>query len=189
MLDAARQVFAQKGYLNAKISDITKAAGRSPGSFYNYYENKEQLLEALLDQFSTDVVEGALEEKTGDPLDGIRGAVRAYWVNYKKYLPEIIGVFQLSMTDETFAARWRANRAAGIRAILVGLASADRSGSRIDGDPDLLASALVSMLEGFCWTWLAMGGESGVKRPDDEAAIETLATVWYRAVYSDLPKG
>ncbi|MGW5383589.1 TetR/AcrR family transcriptional regulator [Nocardia sp. NPDC003963] len=185
MLDAARQVFAQKGFFNAKISDITEAAGRSPGSFYNYYDNKEQLLQALLEQFSTEVVEAALEAETGDPVDGIRGAVKAYWVTYKKYLPEMIGVFQMSMTDESFATRWRENRAAGIRAILVGLDSAKRAGQPLEGDLNLLASALVSMLEGFCWTWLVMGGETGVERPDDESAIDTLATVWYRTVYTD----
>ncbi|MFW0785441.1 TetR/AcrR family transcriptional regulator [Gordonia sp. CPCC 206044] len=187
MLDAARQVFAEKGYLNAKVSDIAVAANRSPASFYNYYDNKEQILEALLGQFSADILEATLEAKTGDPLEGIRGAVRAYWVSYRRYLPEIIGVFQMSMTDNAFAQRWRANRAAGIRAVLSGLDSAERKGYRITADRDMLASALVSMLEGFCWTWLAMGGEADNNGLDEDAAIEALSVVWYGAVYRTPP--
>ena len=45
--EAARLVFARDGYLNAKISDIAAAAGRSVASFYNYYDTKADLLIAL----------------------------------------------------------------------------------------------------------------------------------------------
>lgn len=182
-LEAARQTFSEKGYFNAKISDIAAAAGRSTGSFYNYYDNKEQLLEALLEEFSSEVVSASLKSPTGDPADGVRAAVTAYWQTYKKYLPEMIGLFQMSMTDEAFMERWRQNRAAGIEAVLIGLNSAQRSGVPIGLPLDTLASALVSMLESCCWTWLARGGDIGVEIPDDDAAIETLSAIWYRTVY------
>lgn len=182
-LGAARQVFAEKGYFNAKISDIAAAAGRSTGSFYNYYDNKEQLLEALLEEFTSEVVSASLQSRGGNPREGVRAAVTAYWTTYKKYLPEMIGLFQMSMMDEAFRRRWRENRAAGIRAILMGLTSAQRSGTDIGLDPDVLASALVSMLEHFCWTWLAGGGDADVETPDDETAIATLSEIWIRTVY------
>ena len=44
-------VFARDGYLNAKISDIAAEAGRSPASFYNYYDTKADLLIALAEEF------------------------------------------------------------------------------------------------------------------------------------------
>ena len=187
-LDAARQVFAEKGYFNAKIADIAEVAGRSPGSFYNYYENKEQILEALLEQFSAEVLEGSLQSRGSTPLEGIRSAVRAYWTTYRKYLPEMIGLFQMSMTDTEFALRWQENRAAGIRAVLSGIKSAERSGHLIGLDHNTLASALVSMLESFCWTWMAVGGDADMDAPDDETAIETLSAMWYRTVFHPVPE-
>lgn len=182
-LEAARKVFSEKGFLNAKISDIAAAAGRSSGSFYNYYENKEQLLEALLAQFSTDVVESTLALKPHDPEAGVRAAVTAYWTNYKEYLPEIIGLFQMSMLDDDFRRRWLEHRAAGIKQVLSGLERADRKGYRIDLPLEPLASALVSTLESSCWAWLAAGGDLHVAVPDDDTAIDILTAIWFRTVY------
>ncbi|GAB2848485.1 TetR/AcrR family transcriptional regulator [Actinocorallia aurea] len=184
-LDAARRVFAEKGYFNAKISDIAQAAGKSSGSFYNYYENKEELLQALLDQFSTEVLVQSLKAQSDDPEEGIRAAVRVYWNTYREYLAEMIGMFQMSMTDESFAARWREVRSAGVRAVLAGIRAAEQSGYRHGPRPDLVASAIAAMIDSYCWTWLASGGEPGIPSPTDEEAIEAIATVWYRTVFFD----
>lgn len=182
-LNAARDTFAEKGYFNSKISDIAAAAGRSAGSFYNYYENKEQLLEALLEEFQAEVVEASVPPRTHDPEQGVRAAVTAYWNTYKKYLPEMIGLFQMSMMDDDFRERWRENRASGVRQILAGLQRADQSGRTIGLPLDVLASALVSALESFCWVWMAAGGDVDVETPDDDVAIDVLTAIWYRTVY------
>lgn len=182
-LDAARTIFAEKGYLNTKISDIAEAAGRSTGSFYNYYDNKEQLLEALLDEFSTEVVQASVTAKHTDPEEGVRAAVTAYYTQYKRYLPEIIGLFQMSMLDDGFRRRWLANRSSGIEQILRGLESATRAGYQIGLPLNLLASALVSTLEYTCWTWLVAGGDNDMEQPDDDTAITILTAIWYRTVY------
>lgn len=179
LLDAARRVFAEKGFLNAKISDITRAAGKSSGSFYTYYDGKEELLTALLDRLPP----AEPPAHTGDPREAVRSAVRAYWTTYRAHLGEMVGLFQLSMTDPAFAERWRELRAARIRTVLEVIRDAEASGHRLDLDPGILASAIVSMLESFCWVWLAAGGDAGVAPPDDETAIETLSGIWYRALY------
>jgi AcrR family transcriptional regulator len=43
IIHAARKVFAEKGYSQTRIQDLLKAAGVSPGAFYNYFSNKEEL--------------------------------------------------------------------------------------------------------------------------------------------------
>ncbi|MDL9935335.1 TetR/AcrR family transcriptional regulator [Gordonia sp. ABSL1-1] len=182
-LDAARRMFAEKGFLNTKISDIAAAAGRSTGSFYNYYESKERLLEALLEQFTAEIVDGSLRTRHADAEAGVRAAVTAYWTTYRKYLPEMIGLFQMSMLDETFANRWRTNRTAGIRQILTGLQSAQRAGHPIGLPLRPLATALVSVLESVCWTWLVANGDADESPPDDETAIDILTAIWFRTVY------
>ncbi len=53
---AAIEVIAERGYHNAKVSDIVEAVGVAQGTFYLYYEGKQQLFSELLQDFFTLVV-------------------------------------------------------------------------------------------------------------------------------------
>ena len=50
ILENALKLFATKGYHGTSINDIAKAAGISKGLAYNYFESKQQLMEALFEQ-------------------------------------------------------------------------------------------------------------------------------------------
>lgn len=49
LLDVALRVFAQHGYHHARIADIIDAAGVARGTFYLYFESKNAIFHALLD--------------------------------------------------------------------------------------------------------------------------------------------
>lgn len=48
ILDAARRLFAEKGYFNCKVSDIAQAADMSQGNIYWYFSGKQDVLKAVL---------------------------------------------------------------------------------------------------------------------------------------------
>jgi AcrR family transcriptional regulator len=50
ILETAARVFAVKGYYNTNVRDILDEAGISTGSFYFYFNNKEELFEILYDE-------------------------------------------------------------------------------------------------------------------------------------------
>jgi len=52
ILDAATRVFAAKGFNGASIRDVARAAGVADGTIYNYFENKESLLFAIVDRLN-----------------------------------------------------------------------------------------------------------------------------------------
>jgi AcrR family transcriptional regulator len=51
LLDAAEQVFAEKGFIPATLDDIAKAAGYSKGAIYKYFATKEDLFLAASDRY------------------------------------------------------------------------------------------------------------------------------------------
>jgi AcrR family transcriptional regulator len=49
IIDAAMQVFAQKGFTGATNKDIAREAGITPGLIYYYFESKEDLLKTIIE--------------------------------------------------------------------------------------------------------------------------------------------
>src|SRR5919109_3097269 len=52
ILDAATQVFAEKGFHRATIKDIAHVAGIADGTVYNYFENKTALMLGIFDRLN-----------------------------------------------------------------------------------------------------------------------------------------
>jgi AcrR family transcriptional regulator len=50
IIDGARRVFIEMGFDAASMNDITRAAGVSKGTIYVYFNNKEELFEALIEE-------------------------------------------------------------------------------------------------------------------------------------------
>jgi AcrR family transcriptional regulator len=50
IIEGARQVFMAQGFDAASMGEIARAAGVSKGTLYVYFENKEQLFEAIVGQ-------------------------------------------------------------------------------------------------------------------------------------------
>lgn len=80
LLDAAFHIFNDKGYHQARISDIVKQAGVSQGTFYLYFNNKEAIFIDLSSQFLSrllDELESLKETwSTFSPSERLRGMIR-----------------------------------------------------------------------------------------------------------------
>ena len=48
ILDTALELFAEKGFHQTSISDITRKAGISKGLLYNYFESKDEVLKSII---------------------------------------------------------------------------------------------------------------------------------------------
>jgi AcrR family transcriptional regulator len=48
ILDTALELFAEKGFHQTSISDITRMAGISKGLLYNYFESKDEVLKSII---------------------------------------------------------------------------------------------------------------------------------------------
>jgi AcrR family transcriptional regulator len=55
ILQAAREVFAELGYDAAGVRDITRRTDLASGTFYNYFQDKEAVFRAVLDESAREV--------------------------------------------------------------------------------------------------------------------------------------
>jgi AcrR family transcriptional regulator len=79
ILQAALQVFADKGYHRAAVDDIVRASQTSKGAVYHHFPNKEALFLALVDDFSARLAEGVAAAIAGSrgALEKVGAALRA----------------------------------------------------------------------------------------------------------------
>ena len=54
ILRAAIDVFAERGYFNAQVADVARAAGVAAGTVYLYFKNKDDLLLSIFDRSMRD---------------------------------------------------------------------------------------------------------------------------------------
>jgi len=76
ILDAAREEFGERGFSDSSIVGITQRAGVALGTFYTYFDSKEELFKALVRDMSTQVRDN-VGPALADALDGLDGERRA----------------------------------------------------------------------------------------------------------------
>jgi AcrR family transcriptional regulator len=64
IFDAATKIVGRYGYAEASVARITEEAGVAQGTFYNHFENRQQLLDQLLPKIGLDMVR-FIRERTG----------------------------------------------------------------------------------------------------------------------------
>jgi AcrR family transcriptional regulator len=179
---AARAVIARKGILATTISDIAAEAGKSTASFYNYYDSKEAMVREWAVRFRDEARERSRAAAEPGLTNWERSyqAAAAHWTTYRNRLAEIISVSQLAMINDDFAEYWNDICALPIALITHMVKHAQRQGFCMADDPHLVAVAMVSMLNQFCYNELSGNKAASV---DDDACVTTLANIFYRTIY------
>lgn len=163
LLVAAKEVFEKSGFLNARVSDIAEKAGLSHGSFYHYFESKEEIFrevaEAVEEQLSAPMGDVILDRSsTATPEERIREAVRRHMQSYRDEAP-IMGVIeQVYRYDEQVkAARIRRHRRYN-QQVARAVAQLQRRGVADPNlDPALASLVLGSMTSRFPEMWFVEG--------------------------------
>ncbi|WP_405774312.1 TetR/AcrR family transcriptional regulator [Streptomyces sp. NBC_00859] len=197
--EAAQRLFAERGYLNTKITDILSEADRSAGVFYDHFSSKEALLEAMIADFQADASARAVEmpcmaepgaEHDLSERSHLRDHIAVFWHTYSAHLPVMVAMFQASMVDDGFAHRF--GNLLNTSMLRQHLEYMQRRGATLPGNPALVASALSSMLLQFAYVWLAAdgrapGGTAEATRPTDDEAIDTLTSLILYGIVAPMP--
>jgi AcrR family transcriptional regulator len=181
---AARKLFAERGFHGTTLADITSAAGRSSAVFYRYFDDKEDLLAALAESFLHDIVEpSGLSVPLPDSPDDTEfftTVVTSYWNMFKQNIGIMIAVAQLAATQQRFAHVQNEFRRFGIDIVAASVRRAQEQGYGRDLNPQHIASAIALLFENFTTVFVA---SSVLEQISDADAIATLSTIWRKTLY------
>jgi AcrR family transcriptional regulator len=83
LLEAALQLFVEKGYAATSAAEVAQRAGVSKGTLYLYYPSKEDLLKAVIRRFmSAEIASGAqrFDDFSGSSAEALRTLVAEGWL-------------------------------------------------------------------------------------------------------------
>jgi AcrR family transcriptional regulator len=146
LLDAAREVFSEKGLGEATARDIVRRTDLASGTFYNYFRDKEDAFRALLQQMSerSRAIVRAQRRAPGLTMDErVANAYRAYfeWVVEERELFQVFrrnaGAIALMPDSDLFEI--------GILELIEDLAEWEEAGDLPAVDLEYLATAGAGM--------------------------------------------
>ncbi|GAA2211222.1 TetR/AcrR family transcriptional regulator [Nonomuraea monospora] len=108
ILDAAEQVVAEVGYPELTTNQVAARAGVSPGSLYQFFRNKEEILDGLVARYTVDRQEfwaGRLAAVTPQvPLEALVGQLVDESVRFKSASPAYWSLLYGTATGDQLAA-------------------------------------------------------------------------------------
>lgn len=185
LAQAARKLFAERGFHGTTLGDITSAAGKSPAAFYRYFADKEDLLADLAQSFLHEVVQPSglslpLPESPDDDAF-FTTVVTGYWTMFKQNIGIMIAVAQLAATQPRFAVVQNEFRRFGMDIVAASVRRAQHQGFASDLNPEHTAAAIALLFENFTTVFVGASG-LGIEMSDQDA-IATLSRIWKKTLY------
>jgi AcrR family transcriptional regulator len=151
LIEAARELFPERGYASVPVEEIVRRAGVTRGALYHQFpEGKRDLFVAVFDAVEEDVMAGIAETlaESGaeDPIAGVRAGIDATLALALD--PKLV---QLTILDAPAVLGWEEWRAAGERyglgLVRAGLTAAMDAGAMRRAPVDPLAQLLLAAVE------------------------------------------
>jgi AcrR family transcriptional regulator len=183
LVAAAKEIFEEQGFLEARISDISERAGQSHGSFYYYFDSKEEIFRevaAAVDEHLFAPMEDVIMAPSRlAPQQRIREAMRRHFESYRAEA-KILGLIEhVSRYDpEVNAMRLRRHQryTEQVAGTIRQLQRRKLADPKLD--PLVTAAALGSLTYRFAEMWLVHGAIECTQ----EQAIEQVSRIFANAL-------
>jgi AcrR family transcriptional regulator len=112
LIASAQKLFYNKGYESTSVSDIVNEAGVAKGTFYYYFDSKQAVLEAMIDDlvaYSVSLIRPIIEDASLTAQEKWIQAFRfiGNWKSNRK--SEMIALLGMMMAEENALLRYKTN--------------------------------------------------------------------------------
>jgi AcrR family transcriptional regulator len=179
LLEAAESVFAELGYHDASIVKITEAAGCGQGTFYLYFASKKDVFDELVVDLNHRVrhamTEAASQGRTRAEME------RLGFAGYFRFVAEHPALYRIIRQAEFVSPEMLHLHYERLTSgYVAGLRQAMEAGEIAEGDPELLAWALMGVGELVGMRWILWAGRDALP----SAVMEDLGRIISRAIGS-----
>lgn len=181
ILQAARRVFVERGYYETTLKDVAQEAGCAVGTLYTYFQDRGELLGAVLQEVEEEMRAASGRVNGNDPRDMIAAANRAYVESYARNVREMALLEQVAQLDSTVGEQ-RTARARGFvernQRLIARLQEARLVDTALDAEMIALSlSVLVSRLCYLAFVEHMVPGSGVVDR-----VVDSVNLVWFRTL-------
>ena len=186
IIDASVEVFAEKGFRSARISDIARVANVADGTIYLYFKNKDDLLLTIFEE-KMEILLSELDSALAGELDPIV-KMRIYAREHFRRLvadPQLAQVFQIELRQShKFLREYRPEKLWTYLGVFRQLVEDGQKSGQIrqDRDPFLLQWAFFGALDEISIQWVLSRGRS---RFNLEQAAEQIVDVFLSGMASN----
>src|SRR5262245_22222533 len=176
ILDAATQVFAEKGFFGAQVADVARRAGVAAGTVYLYFKGKDDLLISLFNRTMREAIDEGRQLLTtvSDPVARLQRFAELHLGRLGRDRALAV-VFQVELRQSTkFMAEFSTTRLReylGLIRDTIALGQA-RGDFRTDVSPTLCAKLLFGALDEMATNWILT--DRGYALESDAARVVNL---------------
>jgi AcrR family transcriptional regulator len=190
VLDIAARVFAEKGYRAANVTDIVERAGIGRGTFYLYFDSKQDVFLELIERYFSEFEELLTEnqtrlaraiEKQDKPIMTWRGNMLRI-LEYHRDNPELTSLIYSDAlgSDEHFSARVDELSAVARRQLRKDFELLQKSGIMRAGNLDVITNMILGSS-----IYVIMENVVRAKKPDLESIADEMIQYHIRALMRD----
>ncbi|RZL83874.1 MAG: TetR/AcrR family transcriptional regulator [Rhodococcus sp. (in: high G+C Gram-positive bacteria)] len=170
LLDAAQKVFETVGFPDTRVEQIAQEANVAYGTFYRYFESKEEVFRELSTRLFEDVHRREPTDADLSPSEKLIASNRSYYQAYRRNARMMAIVEQVSTFNDEFRELRHEHRRQLIDRTSRAIARWQQDGLvTATLDPVLAARAMAAMVDHTLYLWLIQGDEA-----DEEALLDTL---------------
>lgn len=167
ILEAAVRVFAEKGYFGARMRDVAAAAQVADGTLYLYFDSKEDLLTAVLEEHAQAFVERARRDcaRLADPRHRLHAVLERHLVSLEANRA-LATVFQIELRhSRKFLRRIAKGQVSQYLQLLQEIVASGVSQGifRRELDPKVAARVIFGAVDELVTAWVLSQKPSGLK--------------------------
>ncbi len=187
ILEVARELLDERAWSDIPLEDVMAGAGLTRTAFYRHFDDRDQVLLALLDELGLELAVPAEPwQRQADPAsDPLRRGLEELTAVFVAHGPVLAAIADAAGRDAEVAARYDALAARLIAAAEARIRADVADGRSSLDDPHAVATALVWMNERYL---MQMFGRRPHRATPEEAA-GALHEVWRRTLYAAAPAG